>query len=125
MGTFWETGVYSITIPDELWQHKTASNSPTSGIEYMESHKVVGSTNGDNRLSETPAGKATMTAIPRIKVSSEKAFDEALRDGRPHIIEGLDLGNCLQRWTSEYMVERVGEHTKVSLERGGFVMAPS
>ena len=117
MGTFWETGVYSITIPDQLRQHAsgTASSCQASDIEYMQSHKVVSSTNGDSRLSNVPAGKATTTAIPRMNISSEKTFDEALRDGRPVIIEGLDLGNCLQRWTAEYMIERVGERTEVSL----------
>ena len=126
MGTFWETGVYTIAIPNKLWQHtsETAPGIPTS-IEYTQSHKVVSSTNTDNTLSENPAGKAAMTPVIRRTVTSEREFDEILRDSRPVVIEGIDLGNCLQRWNPEYMVDRVGEHTEVIAQQTSSAVSSS
>lgn len=117
MGTFWETGVYSLAVGnDGFWKAGSSGPSPrrqAAGMGHVESRKFVGGTSIDGGLAGTRGGKATVAAVPRIRLSADKQFDQVVGDGRPVIIQGLDLGDCLQKWMAEYMVERVGAETKV------------
>ncbi|KAM4066960.1 cupin-like domain-containing protein [Hirsutella rhossiliensis] len=94
MGTFWETGVYSITAHDGLWQ-------------------IVNCASRGSRPAGQPAAKTIVTSVPRIRLGAEKGFDEILGDGKPVIIEGLGLGDCLRKWTSDYLLQQVGGNTEV------------
>lgn len=119
MGTYWETGVYSITGRDGLW--RTSSVWPTSrelaGVKFLESRKTVRCASGDGRSGTQPVAKAAMTAVPRVCLGPQKTFEEILGDGKPVIIEGLALGDCLRNWTSDYLIQQVGGSTEVRLTR--------
>ncbi|GJN78048.1 tRNA methyltransferase ppm2 [Purpureocillium lilacinum] len=112
MGTFWEAGVYSIKIPGaESDEHSINHGKPA--IEYSETRRVV-STGGPSDPAKTHGEDVTITQVPRIRLGPEDAtFDEVLLDAKPVILEGLNLGACVEKWTPQYMVEKVGDDTEV------------
>ena len=83
-------------------------------IEYTETRRVV-STGGPSDPAKTHGEDVTITQVPRIRLGPEDAtFDEVLLDAKPVILEGLNLGACVEKWTPQYMVEKVGDDTEVS-----------
>lgn len=115
MGTFWETGVYSITAHHDLWRN-TRLRSPRrdfAGVRFIESCKATGCAKRHSPPVEQPGAKATVVTVPRIRLGSRKGFDEILGDGKPVIIEGLALGDCVQNWTPDYLVKQVGGDKEV------------
>lgn len=115
MGTFWETGTYSIELPSGIHGLQQGKWLGDRGpVEFVESVKMV-SNRHDAKKSQTSAMKGSRTSIPRIRVNSEKHFQQLLQDRKPVIIEGLALGECMQKWQPEYMVERVGQQTEVTV----------
>jgi len=47
-------------------------------------------------------------------LDSTDHFDKILADGKPVILEGLDLGPCLVKWDADYLVEKIGPSHEVS-----------
>jgi tRNA wybutosine-synthesizing protein 4 len=46
-------------------------------------------------------------------LKSAEDFRTVLLNRKPVIIEGLDLGTCLDKWTPQYLCDQVGVDTKV------------
>lgn len=115
MGTFWQTGIFRIVIPKlpNLVSHSMQKDAPANAITCSGPHRVVRTDRLDAELSLTSAGPS-ITAVPRIKLNSEDDFLEVLRERRPVVIEGLNLGDCLQKWNPDHLTERVGSERKVS-----------
>lgn len=115
MGTFWEAGIYSAEIPHQFLRAsaQAPSTSKLISLNYLESPQLINSGKGIHR-PDHPAAKATLTTIPRVTLKTERDFQEVLRDRKPVIIEGLSLGACLERWTPDYMAERLGSTKEVS-----------
>lgn len=45
-------------------------------------------------------------------ISTKELFISLVQDKRqPAVIRGVDVGECCSRWTSEYLVDKVGHHT--------------
>jgi tRNA wybutosine-synthesizing protein 4 len=63
---------------------------------------------------DTEPRRATISDIPRIRVDAETAFEEILKAGKPAIIEGSNIGACVDKWTAAYLNETVGPQKKVS-----------
>ncbi|KAF7547296.1 hypothetical protein G7046_g9050 [Stylonectria norvegica] len=113
MGTFWETGVYTAEIPHNFSETSALKSVPRPlKIDYVESPQIIHSSSDELDLSRL-ASKAAVTTIDRIKLSSEIGFQELLRNRKPVVIEGLTLGECVDKWTTSYMVDRVGEEKEV------------
>ncbi|KAF7546729.1 hypothetical protein G7Z17_g8218 [Cylindrodendrum hubeiense] len=81
-------------------------------FSYVDSPKVTHSSAGLVERTHT-AAKATTTTIPRVRLNSDSDFQEVLRNRKPVIIEGLNLGQCMENWTPEYMVQCLGEKKEV------------
>lgn len=113
MGTFWETGIYSIDTSGVFPSHLNESTCGAINISYVDSPKVTHSS-ADLAGRTRTAEKVTMTTIPRVRLNSDSDFKEVLRNRKPVIIEGLDLGQCVENWTPKYMVQRLGEKKEVS-----------
>ncbi|KAM5357826.1 hypothetical protein ACJZ2D_015869 [Fusarium nematophilum] len=114
MGTFWDTSIYTIDFTDLV--ANTLSSRPTaskpSTVCYLDSPKLTHpSTDGADRI--TSPAKPIITTIPRIQLKSERDFEALIQDRKPVIIEALDLGMCVEKWTPEYMIRRVGETKEV------------
>ncbi|KAH6877342.1 hypothetical protein B0T10DRAFT_192573 [Thelonectria olida] len=113
-GTFSETGVYTIhtsSIFPKVSQRRFNSEKCVD-IRYLDSPTVTHSTsNGKDRSNGTT--ETSLTPIPRVRVSSVDEFKEILHTRKPVIIEGLNLGGCVESWTPENMVQRLGESKEV------------
>ena len=115
MGTFWETGIYIAEIPsivtDSLPRKSFTPTKPVS-IGFLESPQITNS-GSDAVTAINRVTKATLTTLPRVRLKSEGDFQEIVRNRKPVILEGLRLGDCLEKWTPEYMTERMGKTKEV------------
>jgi tRNA wybutosine-synthesizing protein 4 len=113
MGTFWNKGVYSLHLAnvddlpmgrslDSHWAHETT-------IDMIPGEPSLPTDPGH----EDGLASCRITPIARLKVETEDEFRKIVREGRPVVLEGLDLGNCVSAWTLEYLVEKVGGDRKV------------
>lgn len=113
MGSYWETRPWQIDFsgaPGTYWDL-----GPSHEVcEYLESPKILGKTQMTDHVVTDSGGKPSIIPIPRIRISSDEHFRTVLQEGKPVVIEGLDTGGCLQKWTPAYMVEQVGEDKQVS-----------
>ncbi|KAM3499018.1 hypothetical protein MY10362_007696 [Beauveria mimosiformis] len=117
MGTFWETKVYQAQVPTVFNSGRVAADgrSMSTEIKLISSQRVISSTSahrGDSELGR-PDAKARISTIARLSLSSETDFEDIILRGQPVVIENLQLGDCLKKWTVEYMTERVGSGKKV------------
>ncbi|KAK3386929.1 hypothetical protein B0H63DRAFT_412060 [Podospora didyma] len=113
MGTFWNKGVYSLQLPN-IEQTKTESrwmHEKTIDIIAGEQRSVP-LTQDDVK----PGAENTVfqtEPIIRLKIGTQEDFAKILREGKPVVLEGLDLGNCVSAWNLEGLVDRVGRDRKV------------
>ncbi|AEO63730.1 uncharacterized protein THITE_2124154 [Thermothielavioides terrestris NRRL 8126] len=116
MGTFWNSGVYTLRVPGtgdcglevspaaSRWAHeKTIDIVPSQPGPPVVLNPLDG------------ASGPTITPIPRLKLETADDFHDVVRAGRPVVLVGLDLGNCISAWTMDYLVEKVGADRKVRL----------
>lgn len=62
------------------------------------------------------AGPQTVNAsvtVPRRKITSAAEFAGIIAAGQPVIMEDLNLGQCVDRWTDEYLIDRIGADRQV------------
>ncbi|KAK4155251.1 hypothetical protein C8A00DRAFT_42135 [Chaetomidium leptoderma] len=114
MGTFWNSGVYSLRIPaagsrdtglstsSDCWVHEKS-------IDIIPNQRslVVPTKHQDT------GERARITPILRLKLDTANDFSKVVREGRPVVLEGLDLGSCVPAWTLDYLVDKVGSDRKV------------
>ncbi|EGR46109.1 uncharacterized protein TRIREDRAFT_80813 [Trichoderma reesei QM6a] len=120
MGTFWDTGVYRIRLPDAILDaiHSASRlNSPAgSSINLVGSRKFVaasattGSDVPDNLNQESR--RVSLTYVPTIQLESAEQFRTIVREGKPVILRGCNIGQCQQKWTPEYLVSQIGADEK-------------
>ncbi|KAM0328356.1 hypothetical protein ACHAPQ_007149 [Fusarium lateritium] len=113
MGTFWDTGVYKIELGEAISETYTELpiNKPQVAISYQDSPKLTHPTTNISQSSQQP--KLSITSIPRVKIQTESDFAELVQNRKPVIIEGLNLGGCVDKWNPEYMVQCVGKTREV------------
>jgi tRNA wybutosine-synthesizing protein 4 len=118
MGTFWDTGVYIAQVPKMNPSSLRITRNEAEvlpNVDFIESRRVVGSTpsQSDTTLPADARAKPSITGTPRKSVASAEEFQQILRDGKPVILESLNLGRCLQDWTPNHMVDRVDGEKQV------------
>jgi tRNA wybutosine-synthesizing protein 4 len=111
MGTFWNKGVYTLRVqtledlpPAPRWVHeKTVDIVPTQRSPPA-------------ARKRQEAGKPPrITPIPRVKLEAADDFLKIVREGKPVVLEGLDLGSCVSAWTLDNLVDKVGADREVSI----------
>ncbi|KAF4120978.1 tRNA wybutosine-synthesizing protein 4 [Geosmithia morbida] len=112
MGTFWETRSFHIGLPQEVLAVLKRDGRPLTLCEYLESPKVLPKPRQEDSIHGSQ-GKVCIRQIPREKITDVGAFERILREGKPVILEGLDVGTCVDRWTPEYLVGHVGKDKEV------------
>ncbi|KAF5019760.1 hypothetical protein F66182_8232 [Fusarium sp. NRRL 66182] len=113
MGTFWDTGVYRVDLADaiaKILPPKPTSTTPVA-LRYQDSPKLAHPISGGGQPISNP--KTSITTIPRIKLQPGSSFEDLVQNRKPVVIEGLNLGGCVEKWTPEYMVRKVGEAKEV------------
>ncbi|KAI0884806.1 LCM-domain-containing protein [Annulohypoxylon maeteangense] len=108
MGTFWNRGSYTL--------HHSHASIARNGRIWKHS-KIVELTD-ETKRQDVPStlhnGQvAVRVDIPRVQISTAAAFLAVMKAGKPTVIEGGNLGSCVQNWSSEYIVKQLGSDRKV------------
>jgi tRNA wybutosine-synthesizing protein 4 len=111
MGTYWETKSYQLDISGLVGRDHSISMD--NCCQYLESPRILAKVD-DEDTPTASSKRASIAKVPRVTLRSPEHFEELLRDGKPVIIESLDLGPCHESWTPEYMADRVGREKEVS-----------
>ncbi len=114
MGTFWNTGVYTlrltiagdeddgVSLPAARWVHQKT-------VDIVSNHPSLPAAATYHNTGKP----AAISHIPRLKLETADDFLKIVREGRPVVVEGLDLGSCVSTWTLAYLVDKVGAQHKV------------
>lgn len=112
MGTFWETRSFQVDFPQVVLEVLNRDGGSPAACEYLESPKILPNPHQDASARGTRE-TASITQIPRVKLASASAFEDILREGKPFVLEDLDVGACVNDWTPECLVDRVGKDLEV------------
>jgi len=103
-GTYWNKGCYTLDLSDNFCEKQTK-------FHYKETRLPV----ADDRrpLAERSSPRAAIP-VPRIKLQSPDEFDKVLASNKPIILEGMDIGCCLEKWSTAYLKQKIGPLKEVS-----------
>lgn len=109
-GTLWNSGTYTIVRADD--DETTGSHTPDGAWKLCRTLDM--STKLEERVMEERVLRGGLvTAVRRVKLDQTASFEEILHGGQPVIFEGLDLGTCVDRWSTAYLVGKIGRDKKV------------
>ncbi|KAH7397715.1 hypothetical protein BKA64DRAFT_672629 [Cadophora sp. MPI-SDFR-AT-0126] len=110
-GTFWNKGSYTIAFPDSNSEHVQGS------VKAAETWRLIRTVAAEGRTKalETPisTSPARIVSVPRALVETAADFNQILESSNPAIIENVDIGPCLTKWTTEYLKEKIGSEREV------------
>lgn len=111
-GSLWTDGLY-------VFDFET-NNSRSAPLDFklLESPKLTSKLTRSQEDSSSVASIVALTPVPRIRLKGSEDFRTVLLNRKPVIIEGLDLGTCLDKWTPQYLCDQVGVDTKVTMGLG-------
>jgi tRNA wybutosine-synthesizing protein 4 len=66
------------------------------------------------RRRQRPKASNDIQSIPRVSVNTSSDFQSILEAARPVMIQGADVGPCVELWTKDYLRNTVGNDRKVS-----------
>lgn len=106
-GTFWNKGTFLLR-----------DGVPGARNEWF---PVESAANFEHRSTEitTPKEQRVLTntisvvTVPRVKITNSQDFRTIVDKSRPVILEGLNIGRCVEVWTKEYLQAAVGHGRKV------------
>jgi len=98
-GSFWNDKALRLDHPDfpNTFQWKLLEET---NIKLPDNSSVVSS-------STTPEN------LPRVQITQAEQWHQILRLQKPCVLEGLNLGACIQKWTPEYLKKNVGPEKPV------------
>lgn len=106
MGSFWNEGFFTVTKSDmqgvRAWgpvpcqTNGTAQPTPPGASRQKQQGKA-----------KKPSGLRT-SKLPRIRLQSADDFMQLVAVCKPAIIEGLDIGPCVDLWTLDYLKAKIG-----------------
>ncbi|KAK5289099.1 tRNA methyltransferase ppm2, partial [Cryomyces antarcticus] len=102
-GTFWNEGCFLLGKPKGVDGMPWHFQIPDPNAAAMESINEGGHQVGLSSDQSSTATSPQTTYIPRIQIDTAETFQSVLSAGQPVIIEELDLGTCIKRWTLEYL----------------------
>lgn len=120
MGTFWNQGVYTFELPSDGTKNEILETPPhwihEKTVDIIPGQPTPTRVQAASEASDDkPAGQLNIKSIPRVKLESKEDFSRFLREGKPVVFEGLDLGSCTRNWSLPYLVDKVGADRKVSM----------
>ncbi|SZF05396.1 unnamed protein product [Blumeria hordei] len=72
-------------------------------------HKIDVKNSSKSTISQKTMRHRGLMKISRTKIQSKTHFEEIISVGKPVILEGLDIGSCTSKWTTEYLTCAIGE----------------
>lgn len=120
MGTFWETGIYKVHMPDHIldsnYRTPRACASSISVPDLIGSRKfstIPAPTVSEVRSFHGGEHEIQVTPVPRIQLESAEQFQKILREGKPIIFKSCNIGHCQSKWSPDFLVSQIGANEKV------------
>ncbi|KAA8565863.1 hypothetical protein EYC84_009679 [Monilinia fructicola] len=116
-GTFWNKGCYTLTtahsVGSKASNHSSYDTSlvPWKFIQSIDAAPALKSL--PLTLSSSTPVTPSLIKVSRVKLNSSVDFDKILDAGKPVILEGLDIGVCIEKWSPEYLKDKVGAEREV------------
>ncbi|PTB36290.1 hypothetical protein M441DRAFT_150835 [Trichoderma asperellum CBS 433.97] len=120
MGTFWETGIYKVHMPDHILDslyrtsRPSASSKSAPGLLGSRKFSTTSATTPSEDVRSLHRGEhgIQITPVPRIQLESAEQFQKILRDGKPVIFKSCNIGHCQSKWSPEFLVSQIGANEK-------------
>ncbi|KAI9842109.1 MAG: tRNA methyltransferase ppm2 [Sclerophora amabilis] len=110
-GTHWNNGIWALT-DQERTHHSWRFREEIAPGRYVPKDEKLGDGGDPAKKNHPPI------PVPRIRISSARDFDDVVREAQPVIIEGLNVGECTNNWTSnEYLKDKVGTDRAITVHR--------
>ncbi|KAF1846610.1 LCM-domain-containing protein [Cucurbitaria berberidis CBS 394.84] len=119
MGSFWNEGYFTIT-PADTQGPKSWRVAPhqTNGTAHSESKSKLLELPRQSQRGKSKQPKAPRTTkISRLQLRSAEDFSQIVALSKPVIIEGLDLGPCVDLWTLDYLKEKLGPERELIIHK--------
>ncbi len=71
----------------------------------------VNNQEADPRAAHTD--EAIRTDVVRVKLDTAATFDNLLTEGRPFVMEGLDIGSCTAKWSPNELSQKIDSERMV------------
>lgn len=121
MGTFWETGIYKVHMPDHILESNYRTSRPCalskSAPDLIGSRKfsTISATTASEDIRSPDQGEhgIQLTSVPQIQLESAEQFQKILHDGKPAIFKSCNIGHCQSKWSPEFLVSQIGANEKV------------
>lgn len=115
MGSFWNTGHFSISLGGEGMRPWALAASQSSGEVKHSDQQRPSAPSGKEGLKKQDKRPALPqgTSVARIRIESAEDFTKVLVASKPVIIENLDIGPCKDLWTLEYLKDKVGHEREI------------
>jgi tRNA wybutosine-synthesizing protein 4 len=105
-GTYWVRGCYTV-YPDP-------SRNAMAPLVFQRTVEILQETSSSTVRKSIPGlAGPSITAVPRVNIESEVDFERIIREARPVILDKLELGSCVTKWSMDYLVDRIGGDRKV------------
>ncbi|KAL3421947.1 leucine carboxyl methyltransferase [Phlyctema vagabunda] len=126
-GTFWNEGCYTIgigvneqdSVREEPDKRETSRSSFNPGdripqeLQYQHTVEALKVSQTVSSSPHTEFRSSSIHKVPRAHLDSAAAFTRILADGKPVILEGLNIGPCTTNWTTSYLKETIGKDREV------------
>ncbi|KAH7021098.1 uncharacterized protein B0I36DRAFT_333779 [Microdochium trichocladiopsis] len=114
MGSYWNEGCYTVQLGLPQPPSTDDGMKPPGSWALLRTQEI---TDGHSALNlqahPQPSQKTVKVDVPKIRISSNDDFVRLLTEAKPVIIEGLDLGSCVQGWDVESIIGKVGTDRSV------------
>ncbi|KAL9089453.1 MAG: hypothetical protein Q9165_005774 [Trypethelium subeluteriae] len=122
-GTYWNTGCYTLTNHEEMYNEPWHIDKPTaedpkikSGEEgsvtsILRTQMVQTGTSEQiekQRRFSLPVQLPDPMQIRRVSIASESDFDQVVAQAEPAVLDHLPLGACVAKWEPAYLKEKIG-----------------
>lgn len=87
--------------------------SISCGWEYSHTSEIIQTLPGRLLVAQDSTQRTELRSVPRVRLESERAFDEVVALGQPVILEDLDIGSCTRKWSLDYLSKQIGGERKV------------
>ncbi|KAL8934106.1 MAG: hypothetical protein Q9211_005402, partial [Gyalolechia sp. 1 TL-2023] len=114
-GAHWNEDIWTMHCSNHSEDSNTAQRWIAGKNEPLDGRSERGLRGEDSRAATTYA--ANSEEILRVKIDTAGDFDRLIAEGKPFVMEGLDIGNCTKNWTVEELIKKIGPDRIVTVHQ--------
>ncbi|KAL9030825.1 MAG: hypothetical protein Q9196_001079 [Gyalolechia fulgens] len=115
LGAHWNEDIWTMHCSNHSEDSNTAQRWIAGKNEPLDGRSERGLRGEDSRAATTYA--ANSEEILRVKIDTAGDFDRLIAEGKPFVMEGLDIGNCTKNWTVEELIKKIGPDRIVTVHQ--------